>query len=179
MSGVGGDVGVCVRRRTAAVEDGDAMVADGSGAPAGGKAPDVAELEDALSLLQCVLVARRTAASPESINWQQYDVLELLRIQGAMTPSQLGDSLGVSRPTVSKSLRVLKDLDLVEQAALGDDRREQTTSLTQEGHLFLSRAARGRRENARAVTEVLAPEEQAAFAAMCRKAAGAVKGLLP
>lgn len=155
------------------------MAADGSATATGGKAPDVAELEDALSLLQCVLVARRTAASPESINWQQYDVLELLRIQGAMTPSLLGDSLGVSRPTVSKSLRVLKDLGLVEQAALGDDRREQTTSLTREGHLFLSRAARGRRENARAVAGVLTPEEGVAFATMCRRAADAVKDLLP
>ncbi|UUZ97886.1 hypothetical protein LJK87_10225 [Paenibacillus sp. P25] len=34
------------------------------------------ELEDALSHLQCVLVARRTRINPEQITWAQYDVLE-------------------------------------------------------------------------------------------------------
>ncbi|MGW6462019.1 MarR family winged helix-turn-helix transcriptional regulator [Streptomyces sp. NPDC055078] len=136
------------------------------------------DLEDALSLLQCVLVARRTGAGPEPINWQQYDVLEMLRIRGAMTPSLLSESLGVSRQTTSKSLRVLKDLGLVEQAALGDDRREQTTSLTHAGHVFLSRSARGRRENAQAARGALSPEEQDAFAGMCLKAADAIRELL-
>ncbi|MER5766197.1 MarR family winged helix-turn-helix transcriptional regulator [Streptomyces sp. NPDC001985] len=135
-------------------------------------------LEDALSFLQCVLVARRTSASPEPINWQQYDVLEMLRIRGAMTPSLLSESLGVSRQTISKSLRVVKDLGLVEQAALGDDRREQTTSLTHEGHVFLSRSARGRRENARAAMDALGPDEREAFAEMCQRTADAIKGLL-
>ncbi|MFF8958119.1 MarR family winged helix-turn-helix transcriptional regulator [Streptomyces sp. NPDC014894] len=146
-------------------------------APAAAKS-GTPSLEDALSFLQCVLVARRTSASPEPISWQQYDVLELLRIRGAMTPSLLSASLGVSRQTVSKALRVVKDLGLVEQAALGDDRREQTTSLTHKGHLFLSRSARGRRENAQAAMGALGPGEQEAFAEMCQKAADAIKELL-
>ncbi|MYY10505.1 MarR family transcriptional regulator [Streptomyces sp. SID4919] len=143
--------------------------------PAGG-APS---LEDALSSLQCVLVARRAGTCPEPINWQQYDVLEILRVRGPMTPSLLSGSLGVSRQTVSKSLRVVKDLGLVVQAALGEDRREQTTSLTRAGHVFLARNARGRRENARAAMSVLDPDEREAFARMCQKAADAIKELLP
>lgn len=42
---------------------------------------------DALAYLTCVLVARRTRATPERVTWQQYDVLEMLRLQGPMTPS--------------------------------------------------------------------------------------------
>ncbi len=51
-------------------------------------------LEDALSLLQCTLVARRVSFTPEQITWGQYDVLEILRLKGDLTPSQLSQSLG-------------------------------------------------------------------------------------
>lgn len=144
-------------------------------------APDLAapsELEDALSRLQCVLVARRTATNPEGVTWPQYDVLETLRIRGATTPSRLSESLGASRQTVSKTLRVLKDLGLIRQTAAGEDRREQTTSLTPEGRTFLANAARSRRENARAATEVLSPGERALFAEMCQKVAASIDTLL-
>ncbi|MFF9349028.1 MarR family winged helix-turn-helix transcriptional regulator [Streptomyces sp. NPDC014734] len=134
-------------------------------------------LEDALSHLQCVLVARRTATNPEHINWQQYDVLETLRIRGAMSPSRLSDALGVSRQTASKALRVLKDLELVRQTAHGEDRREQTTSLTPKGHTFLTQAAWGRRENADAAAGALSPGERALFAEMCQKVADSVAAL--
>lgn len=136
------------------------------------------DLEDALSHLQCVLVARRAKTNPELINWQQYDVLEMLRIRGAMNPSLLSESLGVSRQTASKALRVLKDLELIEQAALGEDKREQTTSLTDKGRDFLARAARSRRENFQAAAAVLSPGEQALFAEMCQKAADSIDELL-
>ncbi|MFJ5196918.1 MarR family winged helix-turn-helix transcriptional regulator [Streptomyces sp. NPDC088394] len=136
------------------------------------------ELEDALSHLQCVLVARRTATNPEGINWQQYDVLEMLRIRGAMNPSRLSESLGVSRQTASKALRVLKDLELIQQAALGEDKREHTTSLTPKGHAFLASAARSRQENVQAAVEVLSPGEQAMFTEMCHKVADSIDTLL-
>ncbi|GAA2447336.1 hypothetical protein GCM10010433_56260 [Streptomyces pulveraceus] len=136
------------------------------------------ELEDALSHLQCVLVARRTATNPEGINWQQYDVLEMLRIRGAMNPSRLSESLGVSRQTASKALRVLKDLELIQQAALSEDKREHTTSLTPKGHAFLASAARSRQENVRAAMEVLSPGEQAMFTEMCQKVADSIDTLL-
>ncbi|QFU90217.1 MarR family winged helix-turn-helix transcriptional regulator [Amycolatopsis sp. YIM 10] len=126
-------------------------------------------VDNALALLTCVLVARRARVNPEGVTWQQYDVLELLRLRGPMKPSELGESLGVSRQTTSKALRVLKDQNLVAQAALGTDRREQTTSLTEAGHAFLDRAARSRRENAKIVEAALDPDEQAAFAALCDK----------
>ncbi|MCH4272774.1 hypothetical protein [Kerstersia gyiorum] len=37
-------------------------------------------MENALSHLQCILVARRTRYTPEAVSWAQYDILELLRV---------------------------------------------------------------------------------------------------
>ncbi|MGK3208505.1 MarR family winged helix-turn-helix transcriptional regulator [Amycolatopsis sp. MEPSY49] len=129
------------------------------------------ELENALSYLQCVLVARRTRATPEKITWSQYDVLETLRIHGPMTPSAIGESLGISRQSTSKLLRVLKDQFLIEQTSRGTDRREQTTSLTEEGEEFLMRAAQGRRETAKVAGAALTAGEASLFAELCQKVA--------
>jgi DNA-binding MarR family transcriptional regulator len=131
-------------------------------------------MENALTYLTCVLVARRTRATPERVTWQQYDVLEMLRLRGPMKPSSLSESLGVSRQTVSKALRILKNQNLVEQAAHGADRRTQTTSLTSAGREFLDRAAQSRRENAEVVESVLTPTEQIVFAELCGKVAEAL-----
>lgn len=131
-------------------------------------------LEDALSHLQCILVARRARYTPEAVNWAQYDILELLRLQGPMTPSLLGERLGAARTGISKSLRVLKDLGLVEQMQGDGDRREQVTALTRQGCDFLVRAATGRRDAARRVMAALTPGEQAMFTELCEKVGAAL-----
>ncbi|GMX63692.1 hypothetical protein Elgi_02930 [Paenibacillus elgii] len=132
------------------------------------------ELENALSHLQCVLVARRTRINPEQLTWAQYDILEILRIRGPLMPSVIGETLGMSRPATSKNLRVLKDKQLIEQTAREQDRREQTTSLTDSGRAFLERAASSRREAAEIAASVLTPGEQSIFAELCQKIAAAL-----
>ncbi|MGG4609363.1 MarR family winged helix-turn-helix transcriptional regulator [Providencia sp. Me31A] len=131
-------------------------------------------LEDALSLLQCTLVARRVSFTPEQITWGQYDVLEILRLKGDLTPSQLSQSLGLSRQNLSKFLRVLKSYDFVEQYQSEQDRRELITHLTEKGHQFLQRAAIGRAENAAKVKAVLTPQEQELFIALSQKITNAL-----
>ncbi|MEU5694056.1 MarR family transcriptional regulator [Actinosynnema sp. NPDC020468] len=132
------------------------------------------ELENALAHLQCVLVARRTRANPEHVTWQQYDILENLRLRSRMTPSQLSESLGVSRQSMSKALRFLKDRELVAQVADGPDRRELTTTLTQAGREFLDRAADSRRDAAAVAATAMTPGEQSIFAELCQKVADAL-----
>lgn len=132
-------------------------------------------LENALSHLQCVLVARRTRINPEQITWAQYDVLEILRIRGPMMPSIIGETLGMSRSTTSKILRVLKDKQLIEQTARREDRREQTTSLTDNGEEFLACTAKNRREAAEIAASILTPGEQSIFAELCQKVALALQ----
>lgn len=134
----------------------------------------VIEVEGALSLLQCELAARRNRFTPEAVTWAQYDVLEVLRVGGALRPSTISERLGVSRTQLSKALRVLKDLGLVEQSSDDSDRRAQTTRLSDHGQAFMERAALQRREAAQLVASVMTAGEQAIFAELCRKA---VKGL--
>ncbi|ODC02805.1 MarR family transcriptional regulator [Terasakiispira papahanaumokuakeensis] len=127
-------------------------------------------LEEALSLLQCELVARRHRFNPEAVTWAQYDVLERLRIGGALRPSVLSQQLGVAPAQVSKALRVLKDLGLIEQSPDKTDKRVQTTQLSAQGVSFMERAQHQRRNAAQQVASVMTVEEQALFAALCRKA---------
>ena len=138
------------------------------------KSQTISELETALSLLQCELVARRNRFNPEAITWAQYDVLEVLRVNGALRPSIMSQRLGISRTQLSKALRVLKDLGLVEQMSDDTDRRAQATQLTEQGHIFLERAAKQRHGATALVSSVMTLGEQTIFAELCHKA---VKGL--
>lgn len=137
------------------------------------------DLENSLSMLQCILVARRNRYNPEGISWVQYDILESLRLSGPLTPSVLSTNLGLSRSSLSKALRMLKDLELINQSPLANDRREQTTGLTESGYNFLQRAATSRHETAALVSTVLTPGEQAIFAELCQKACSALTPDLP
>lgn len=128
-------------------------------------------LEDALSLLQCTLVARRICFAPEQVTWGQYDVLEVLRLRGDLTPSQLSQALGISRQNLSKFLRVLKAYQFVEQYQSEHDKRELITHLTPQGHDFLQRAATGRLENTLKVKDALTVQEQEIFIKLAEKIA--------
>ncbi|QAV22053.1 MarR family winged helix-turn-helix transcriptional regulator [Proteus hauseri] len=127
------------------------------------------ELENALSLLQCTLVAQRTRYSPELVTWGQYDILELLRLRGDLTPSQLSDELAISRQNLSKFMRGLKRLGFIAQYQSEQDKREFITHLTEAGKIFLEKAALGRKQNALKVSESLTLGEQAIFIELSHK----------
>ncbi|WP_225999905.1 MarR family winged helix-turn-helix transcriptional regulator [Paenibacillus sp. BJ-4] len=133
------------------------------------------ELGNALSFLQCVLVARRSKINPEHITWAQYDVLELLRIRGPLVPSVISDALGSSRSSTSKILRMLKDKQLIQQTEGQQDRREQTTAITNKGQEFLAGASQSRNEAAEIAASILTKGEQAIFAELCHKVAAALQ----
>lgn len=130
---------------------------------------DKNELENALSLLQCTLVAQRTRYTPEQITWGQYDILELLRLRGDLTPSQLSDTLAISRQNLSKFMRGLKTLGFIGQYRSDKDKRELITHLTDDGHAFLARAALGRKQNAEKIRLDLTRDEQARFIELSHK----------
>lgn len=131
-------------------------------------------LEDALSLLQCTLIARRLSFTPEQVTWGQYDVLEILRLKGDQTPSQLSQALGISRQNLSKFLRTLKSLEFISQYKSEQDKRELVTHLTHKGYDFLQRAAAGRKENAIKVKESLTEEEKELFIRLSQKVTAAL-----
>lgn len=55
-------------------------------------------------------------------------IVEQLRRQ-SMRPSELADLLAISRPAVSRHLRVLRDAGLVDQDVAGDDARSRPIQL--------------------------------------------------
>lgn len=135
----------------------------------------LAQLEEALTQLQCVLVSRRLRYHPASITWVQYDVLECLRLNGEVTPSVMGEQLGLSRSKLSKTLRVLKDLELVEQKKSLTDKREQHTTLTEKGQQFLDQLTNIRHEMAQKVATNMSVGEQAIFAELGFKVCSALR----
>ena len=132
------------------------------------------ELENALSLLQCTLVAQRTRYTPEQVTWGQYDILELLRLRGDLTPSQLCEILAISRQNLSKFMRGLKSLGFIAQDRSKKDKRELITHLTDEGKAFLARAALGRKQNAQKLQAQLTPAEQAMLIELSHKVINAL-----
>lgn len=136
------------------------------------------DLEECLSLLQCELVARRNRFTPEAVTWTQYDILEILRVGGPLRPSVISKRLGIARTQLSKALRVIKDLELIEQSSDDTDRRAQKTRLSLKGEAFMERASLQRRDSARLVASAMTPGEQAIFAELCLKAlTGLQKGI--
>ncbi|MGM3160131.1 MarR family winged helix-turn-helix transcriptional regulator [Dickeya undicola] len=139
----------------------------------------VSPLEMALSKLQCVLVARRTVMNPDSINWSQYDTLDLLRQQKNLTPSILGEKLGFARPKMSKVLRSLKDAGLIEQVSGINDKREMITRLSAKGEKFLTYAEASRHNMATLVESCLSKGEAAIFAELSNKIADMLYHTMP
>ncbi|BET96119.1 MarR family transcriptional regulator [Xenorhabdus taiwanensis] len=131
----------------------------------------VTPFEDALSRLQCVLVARRTITNPEGISWAQYDILHLLRQYQPMNPTVIGEKLGFTRSKISKTLRLLKDKELIKQEAGENDKRELVTKLSPKGLKFLQRAESSRHNMADIVASNMSQGEIALFTELCHRAA--------
>ncbi|PHM33113.1 MarR family winged helix-turn-helix transcriptional regulator [Xenorhabdus innexi] len=127
--------------------------------------------EEALSSLQCVLVARRTMINPEGISWSQYDVLHLLRRHQSMNPSVIGERLGFTRSKTSKILRSLKDKELIKQESGENDKRELVTQLSPKGLVFLQRTEASTHSMADIVTSHMSQGEIAIFTELCHRAA--------
>ncbi|PHM67591.1 putative regulator PapX protein [Xenorhabdus stockiae] len=126
---------------------------------------------DALSRLQCVLVARRTMVNPEGVSWAQYDVLHLLRQYQSMNPGVIGEKLGFTRSKTSKILRSLKDKELVKQESSEHDKRELLTKLSPKGLVFLQRTEASKCNMADIVTSHMSQGEIAIFTELCHRAA--------
>ncbi len=131
----------------------------------------VTPFEEALSRLQCVLVARRTLTNPEGISWAQYDTLHLLRQYQPMNPSVIGEKLGFTRSKMSKILRLLKDKEFIEQEVGENDKRELVTKLSSKGLTFLQKVESSRHNMADIVESNMSQGEIALFTELCHRAA--------
>ena len=77
-----------------------------------------------------------------------------------LTPGEIAEHLGVSRPTVSKSLTILREAGLVTHEVAPDDRRSVYVALTEQGRAAYSRLVHAGMELIRAIGEPFAEEER-------------------
>ncbi|NHB94076.1 MarR family transcriptional regulator [Photorhabdus cinerea] len=131
----------------------------------------ITSFEDALSRLQCVLVARRTITNPEGISWAEYDTLHLLRQYQSMNPTAISEKLGFTRSKMSKILRLLKDNEFIKQETGENDKRELVTKLSPKGLMFLQRVESNRHNMADIVASNMSQSEIAIFTELCHRAA--------
>lgn len=85
-----------------------------------------------------------------------------------ISPSQLAETLGMTRGTVSKLVERLCQKELVERTAAGDDRRRQTVAVTAAGGKLVPVLARLADENDREFFGHLSPEVSAALVGQLR-----------
>lgn len=83
----------------------------------------------------------RQHALAAGISTTQASILTLLSLEGAKTPSDVCNFLGVSLPTVSDSVRALVDKGLVKRRPNPSHRRATILTLTRAGRVGARRAA--------------------------------------
>ena len=108
----------------------------------------------------------------------QFIALTAIAIENKSSPSDLADHIGVSRPAISRMLKLMESLDLIERSLIGDDGRTRQLSLTDKGHLcmglcwphareteqyFLDKVGQSQREALCLLLEALMPGETKAL----------------
>jgi len=63
----------------------------------------------------------------------QWIALTAISIEDKSSPSDLADHIGVSRPAISRMLKLMESLDLIERNLIGDDGRTRQLTLTEKG----------------------------------------------
>jgi DNA-binding MarR family transcriptional regulator len=85
----------------------------------------------------------RRALARLGLTAARFDLLYVLhRAEGVMLQRGLRQALGVAAPTVSRMLRSLEELGMVEREVLEEDRRHRFVRLTKVGRRCVLRAAR-------------------------------------
>ncbi len=132
--------------------------------------------EDALATLQYVLIARRVQASdePMRLNWRHFDIMELIKKHGSITPSTISKTLDMSRSSTAKYLKGLEEKELIQRDSPGSDRRSYQVALTKQADEILDNIYKGQRENARKVQQVLSVDEMKQFVVIAAKITAAL-----
>ena len=103
-----------------------------------------------LATQACVCLAARKEARlltrhfddhlrPHGLRATQFSVLAALAQTGPILVGELAELLGLERTTLSRSVSIMEDRDLIETAA-ADDARVRPLRITRAGHACLTRA---------------------------------------
>lgn len=119
------------------------------------------------------MAALSQALAPQGITAAEYALLRALHQSGAVAPSALADTMGITRGAVTKLVDRLRAKRLLVRAAAGRaDRRYQTIALTGAGASLMPTLARLADAAERASFARLTPQARAALALSLQEIAG-------
>jgi DNA-binding MarR family transcriptional regulator len=98
-----------------------------------------------------------------------YGLLARIDEVGSVRVTDLASYFSVGKPTVSRQVALLEQLNLVQRTQNEEDARSRHLSLTDAGRALLDKARDARRERTRATLEAWSPEEVAQFATLLRR----------
>jgi DNA-binding MarR family transcriptional regulator len=117
------------------------------------------------------------AARRTGLTLLQMMLLRLIEVKGPLSPSQLADLFGISRPAVTSSINTLEDGGWVVRAQTAGDRRSLTTSLTEQSRQALDQVSVERRQFLEKGLAGLSAAERAEFARTTRQLALSLRTL--
>lgn len=95
----------------------------------------------------------------QGVTVAEWVLMRQMHRAGAANPSQLADSVGMTRGAISKLIERLRNKELVSRSPMEGDRRYQTVELTNAGKRLVPVLARLADENDREFFGHLQPEE--------------------
>jgi len=107
--------------------------------------------------------------TPLQLTRNQFSMLKILNNSGPYAGSELAIILNISRPAISKNIKKLAKLKLINRKSSKIDRRSVTISLTPSGKEFVESYETIRLEKQDRVLEWLSEEELKQFAALLGK----------
>ena len=98
-----------------------------------------------------------------------YGLLARIDEVGTVRVTDLASYFSVGKPTVSRQVALLEQLQLVRRTQNEEDARSRHLSLTDAGRALLDKAREARRERTRATLDSWSTEEVATFATLLRR----------
>ncbi len=126
---------------------------------------DIERLAAAVHVLMRELLVVGRAGQPAEgkipFNPLYFHILGLLREHKTARPSELAESLGVARTTLSTATRALAGRGLISQSKDPEDGRAQIVSLTEEGRKTVAAIRRQDQKNMKLLIELVPESDRA------------------
>jgi DNA-binding MarR family transcriptional regulator len=126
-----------------------------------------------------VMMFQYGAARRQSLTLLQLMFLRLLEVKGPLSPSELADRFGISRPSITSSINTLESGGWVVRSHPAGNRRSLVTSLTPRSRKVLERVASERQRFLEEGLARLEPEDRERFARLTQELATSLRALRP
>jgi DNA-binding MarR family transcriptional regulator len=98
-----------------------------------------------------------------------YGLLARIDEVGSVRVTDLASYFSVGKPTVSRQIALLEQLELVQRTQNDEDARSRHLTLTEAGRVLLARSREARLEHTRSILESWSIDDVASFATLLRR----------